>query len=194
MSGNQPDIESKRGVVFAGPRLVVLMGVSGCGKTSVGEALADRLGVPFLDGDDFHPAENVTMMSQGIPLTDENRWPWLDRVARALVGQAERTGIAVAACSALRRIYRERLMTEAGEPIQFVLLDGPRDIIAQRMAARRGHYMPPGLLDSQIDTLEPPEPDERALVLDIGPPVESLAETIRGHLFPESGTKNGKSQ
>lgn len=160
------------------------MGVAGCGKSTVGAALARRLGKPFLDADDFHPAANVAKMSMGVPLTDDDRWPWLDRLAQALRDEAERAGMAVAGCSALRRAYRQRLITTAGEPILFVFLQGSRDIIAERMAKRSGHFMPAALLDSQFATLEPPGADEDALVVDISASISALAETIHHQLVP----------
>lgn len=159
-------------------RLIVVMGVAGCGKTTVGGALADRLGKTYFDADDFHPAENVAKMSKGVPLDDDDRWPWLDRLGRALHDEAEREGMVVAGCSALRRVYRERLTASAGEPVLFVFLKGSRELIAGRMAARSGHYMPLGLLDSQFATLEPPEAGENVLTVDIDDPAETLAEAI----------------
>ena len=149
---------------------VVVMGVSGCGKSSVGEALGALLGVPYFDGDDLHPAENVARMAAGVPLTDADRWPWLDRVAAVL---AERAPVIVG-CSALKRAYRDRIRAGAGGPVRFVHLAGSRAVIEDRMAARTGHFMPAALLDSQFATLEPPGPDE-ALTLDVAAPVEALA-------------------
>lgn len=163
-------------------RLIVVMGVAGCGKSTVGAALAERLDKPFLDADDFHPPSNVAKMSQGIPLTDDDRWPWLDRLAQALRDTGEKAGMAVAGCSALRKAYRQRLIATAGEPILFVFLHGSRNIIAERMAMRSGHFMPTALLDSQFATLEPPGEDESALVCDISAPVSALAETIHAQL------------
>ena len=162
------------------PRLIVLMGVCGCGKSSVGAALAERLGAPFLDGDDFHPASNVEKMSRGEPLTDADREPWLRAIGRALAEAGD--GLAIAACSALRRRYREILTEAAGEPILFVLLDGPRALIAERMRARAEHFMPASLLDSQLATLERPEADELAVVVDIGPSVEAVVRSIASRL------------
>lgn len=149
---------------------VVVMGVSGCGKSSVGEALGRLLDVPYFDGDDLHPAENVAKMAAGMPLTDDDRWPWLDRVAAAL---AERASVIVG-CSALKRAYRDRIRAGAGGPVRFVHLAGSRAVIEDRMAGRTGHFMPAALLDSQFATLEPPGPDE-ALTLDVAAPVEALA-------------------
>lgn len=149
---------------------IVIMGVSGCGKSSVGEGLAARLGIPYRDGDDLHPPANVEKMRDGTPLTDEDRWPWLDRVAEVLAKDAP----VIVGCSALRCAYRDRLRAGAGGPVHFIHLTGSRDLIAGRMAARTGHYMPPTLLDSQFAALEPPGPEE-ALAIDID---QSLAAII----------------
>ncbi len=140
------------------------MGVAGCGKSSVAEALAARLRGTFLDGDAFHTPENIAKMSAGIPLDDEDRWPWLDRIAAEM---QTRKGVLVTACSALRRIYRDRLRSGAGEPVFFAHLDGSRALIAARMAKRDGHFMPGSLLDSQIATLERLGPDEAGVTVDI---------------------------
>jgi gluconokinase len=139
---------------------IVVMGVSGSGKSSVGQALAQRLGADFRDGDDLQPPENVAKMRAGTPLTDDDRWPWLDRVAAVLADQAP----VVVACSALKRAYRDRIRAGAGGQVRFVHLAGSRDLIAARMARRQGHYMPVSLLDSQFAALEPPGPDEAATV------------------------------
>lgn len=167
-------------------RLIIVMGVSGCGKSTVGAALAGRFGKPFLDADDYHPPANVEKMSQGIPLSDADRWPWLDQLAEALRVAADEAGMSIAACSALRRAYRQRLVNAAGEPILFVFLHGSRDIIAKRMAARTDHFMPTELLDSQFATLEPPTANENALVLNIDASVATLAETIYARLTAEN--------
>lgn len=151
---------------------LVVMGVSGCGKSSVGAALAARLGVPYRDGDDLHPAENVAKMRAGVALTDADRWPWLDRVALVLRAQAPVT----VGCSALRRVYRDRLRAGAGGPVRFLHLTGAPGVIAARMAGRQGHYMPPALLDSQLATLEPPGTEEGALTLDIDQPLAVLVD------------------
>jgi len=165
-------------------RLTVVMGVTGCGKSTVGTALADRLGKPFLDADDFHPAANIEKMSRGIALDDEDRWPWLDNIGRAL---GEQAGMVVVACSALRRAYRERLIAAAGEPILFVFLNGPYELIAARLATRAGHYMPAGLLDSQFATLEIPADDETALAIDISPSVSDVVDNIHAGLTGSAG-------
>ncbi len=167
----------------ARPRLVVVFGVCGCGKSSLGSALGERLGKPFLDADDFHPAANKAKMARGVPLSDADRWPWLDALGRALAKQGRQAGMAVAACSALRRAYRERLIEVAGEPILFVLLDGPPALIAERLARRQDHFMPPGLLDSQLALLEPPMDEERALCLDLAQPVPTLVKAVQAHVF-----------
>jgi gluconokinase len=156
---------------------IVLMGVAGCGKSSVGEALSRRLGIPYRDGDDLHPAENVAKMRAGIPLTDTDRWPWLDRVAQTLAAEAP----AIIGCSALKRAYRDRIRAGAGGPVRFVHLAGSRDLIAARMAQRSGHYMPLSLLDSQFAALEPPDATE-ALTVSIDQPLSAITDTIEGHI------------
>jgi len=150
--------------------IVVVMGVSGSGKSTVGEALASVLHWPFLDADDFHPQANVAKMARGEPLTDDDRWPWLDRLAAEL---AARGGNAVLACSALRAAYRERL-SRAGD-VRFVHLHGDRDTIAARLASRQHRYMPATLLDSQFATLETPVD---ALALDVHDPVDAQVRAI----------------
>lgn len=152
---------------------LVVMGVSGCGKSSVGEALGKALGLPYIDGDDLHPVENVEKMRAGIPLTDEDRWPWLDRVAATLRAQD-----CILGCSALKRRYRDRIR-QAGD-VTFLFLNGSRQVIEARMAARQGHYMPTSLLDSQFAALEPPGPDE-AIAVDIDRPLRAIvAAALRG--------------
>ena len=154
------------------PPAIVVMGVAGSGKTVVGEALAARLGLPLLEGDQFHPQANIEKMSSGTPLTDADRWPWLDAIARAM---REAPGGVIVACSALRRAYRDRLRAGAGKPVVFVFLDGSRETIAARLGARKGHFMPPSLLASQLATLEPPPADEAGVVrVAIEPPVETV--------------------
>ncbi len=160
------------------PLAIVVMGVSGSGKSTLGAALAARLDCPFLEGDGFHSAANVAKMREGIALTDADRWPWLDHLGAAM-GQAVRQGgVVVAACSALKRAYRERLATATAEPIAFALLDAPLAELARRMGNRPGHYMPPSLLDSQLDTLERPGADEPALTLDSTQGQDRLADAI----------------
>ena len=142
------------------------MGVSGCGKSTVGRLLAERLGVNFVEGDALHSDRNVAKMAAGVPLTDADRHGWLQAVAEQLNNPtAEASGV-VASCSALKRIYRDLL--RAGAPdLRFVFLHGDRSLLAQRLGSRSGHYMPPSLLKSQLDTLEPPGDDEAPIRLDI---------------------------
>lgn len=156
---------------------IVIMGVAGCGKSSVGEGLAARLGVPYCDGDDLHSTANVAKMRAGIPLTDADRWPWLDAVAAELHAKAP----IILGCSALKRAYRDRIRAGAGGSVTFVHLSGSRDLIAARMAQRQGHYMPLSLLDSQFAALEALGPEE-GVTIDIGPPVSTLVDAITGLL------------
>lgn len=160
-------------------RRIVLMGVAGCGKSAVGAALAARIGATYLDGDDLHPQENIDKMSRGEALTDEDRWPWLTLVGRKL---AAPDGILVLGCSALKRRYRDHIRKEAGAPVLFVHLAGNRDLIADRMKSRTGHFMPASLIDSQFAALEPPAPDEIAMTVDIDRPVEQIVDDIARHL------------
>ena len=141
---------------------LVVMGVSGCGKSTVGELLADRLRVPFLDADNFHPEANLAKMADGTPLDDADRWPWLRLVGVALAAHPDG---AVVACSALRRTYRD-LLRDAVPEVRFVHLEGTREQLAARMRARERHFMPVSLLDTQLATLEPLGGDEPGIVLD----------------------------
>jgi gluconokinase len=162
-----------------GPRAIIVMGVSGSGKSTLGGALASELECAFLEGDEFHSPEAVAKMRSGTPLTDEDRWPWLDRMGQAISARAASDGIVVAACSALRRVYRERLRKAITAPVSFVLMDADRDELTRRITGRPGHYMPPSLLTSQLNTLERPDPDERILTLDSRQPVPTLcARTV----------------
>ena len=138
------------------PPIVVVMGVAGSGKTTVGAALAGLIGVDFVDGDDLHPPSNVEKMHAGHPLADEDRWPWLDRVGGALAEAADAGRGLVMACSALKRAYRDRIRAAAGPELLFVFLDVSQGEARKRMAVRLNHFMPSALLDSQFDTLEPP--------------------------------------
>lgn len=153
--------------------IVVVMGVTGCGKSTVGAALGERLGWPFLDADDFHPPANVEKMRAGAPLVDEDRWPWLDRLARELASIERAGGHAVLACSALRNAYRDRLAV-AGD-VRFVHLAGSQALIGERLAQRSHRYMPASLLASQFATLEAPTD---AVAVDIDAPVETLVDRI----------------
>lgn len=154
---------------------LIIMGVAGCGKSSVGAALGASLDVSYLDGDDLQPAANVAKMRAGAPLNDDDRWPWLDLVAQKLAMQAP----LIIGCSALRRAYRDRLRAGAGAPVRFVHLTASRAVIAARMAAREGHYMPLSLLDSQFAALEAPGPDE-AMTISVDQPLPAIiAEILR---------------
>ncbi len=154
---------------------IVIMGVAGCGKTSVGEALSNRLNIPYHDGDDLHSAANVAKMRAGTPLTDDDRWPWLNAVAACLRDDAP----VIVGCSALKHAYRDRICTAGA--VQFVHLSGSRDLIAARMAQRTGHYMPRALLDSQFAALEPPGSDE-AITVDIDQPLAAIIDQIMAAL------------
>ncbi len=162
-------------------RPVVIGGVSGTGKTTVGREVAHRLGRPFLDADDLHSEASVAKMAAGIPLTDEDRWPWLDSVAAWLSVHPD----GVCACSALRRAYRERLRAGASDA-HFVMLTAPVDVLAERLGSRNGHYMPASLLDSQVATYEPAAYGEEVDTVDVsGTPNEVVALVLqrlsRGH-------------
>lgn len=145
---------------------VIIMGVSGSGKSTLGALLATALGATFLEGDAFHDAAAVAKMRGGEPLNDVDRWPWLDRLGAAIGAQAREGGLAVAACSALRRSYRDRLATAIVAPTRFVLLDTRPEELRRRLDNRHGHYMPSSLLTSQLGTLEPLDADEAAITLD----------------------------
>ncbi|MFD5626880.1 gluconokinase [Streptomyces sp. NPDC127072] len=146
------------------PHVVVIMGVSGTGKTTIGPLLAARLGVPYAEGDDFHPPANIAKMSAGTPLTDDDRWPWLDAIGR---WAHERAGLGgVVSSSALKRAYRDRLRAVAPDAV-FVHLTGDRALIEERMTQRQGHFMPAALLDSQFATLQPLAPDEAGVAVEV---------------------------
>lgn len=156
-------------------RHVIVMGVSGSGKTTVAEAIAARCGLEFADADGFHPPANVAKMEAGQPLTDEDRWPWLRELA-SWMAQRSAAGVStIMACSALRRAYRD-LLRDGPPSLDFVHLDGPADVIRDRMADRKGHFMPTSLLESQLRTLEPLQSDEAGVVLDLRDPVDELAD------------------
>jgi len=159
--------------------ILVVMGVSGSGKTTVAEKLAAALGVEFLEGDKFHPPANVEKMKSGTPLTDDDRWPWLEAIAAKIDEWRAQGKAGVITCSALKRSYRDVLIG-ARRQVRLVYLKGSRELIHRRMAARRGHFMPVGLLDSQFKTLEEPGPGERPIVVDVGgTPAQIAAEVIR---------------
>lgn len=177
---------------FEGARLVVVMGVSSSGKTTVGKLIAERLQAPFLEGDDYHPEANIKKMSAGIPLTDDDRWPWLDAMGKGLHDTAEEHGLAVGACSALKRSYRDRLVKAAGEPIVFVYLDGSYEEIDKRMKARKHHFMPESLLRSQFATLERPGADENAITVPIAATPEIVTDAAMEKLGYLQGLAKGR--
>lgn len=153
---------------------LVVMGVSGSGKSSVGLAIAEALGLPFLEGDTLHPQSNVKKMASGIPLTDEDRSPWLDKIGVELA-KADR-GIVVS-CSALKKSYRDRLRQKTGGALAFVFLDGSLDVLRSHMSKRTGHFMPLSMLDSQLATLEPPTGEPFVLRQDVAQSIDQIVET-----------------
>ena len=166
---------------------VVVMGVSGSGKSTVGAAIAARLGLHFLDGDSLHSTESVAKMRAGSALQDEDRWPWLDRIGASLADTERWPAGVVVACSALRRAYRDRIRA-AAPGVRFVFLAGTKAVIGARMTHRRGHYMPDTLLDSQLRTLETPGPDESDVQrLDIELPVDDIVMRATRRLVHDSG-------
>jgi len=160
-------------VTAAAPPIVV-MGVTGSGKSTVGSALAHRLQVPFVDADSLHPPANIAKMAAGVPLDDDDRRPWLEKVGEWL---AEHRGGGVVSCSALKRKYRDQLRSHC-PTVEFLHLDGSADVIARRLAARTGHFMPAGLLRSQLDTLEPLGADEAGVTIDVDQDVEGIIDSF----------------
>lgn len=161
-------------------KVILVMGVSGSGKTTVGKLLAERLGWEYADADDFHPPANVAKMGAGIPLTDEDRWPWLHEIADWIGAHLESCTPGVVSCSALKRAYRDLLVRGRPE-VRLVYLEGDRDLIQRRMSARKGHFFKPGLLESQFRDLEPPAPDEHPVSVPIEhPPKEAVEEIVEG--------------
>lgn len=158
---------------------VVIMGVSGSGKSTVGSALAKRLAIPFIDADDLHPTINRQKMESGHPLTDEDRWPWLDRVGIELSNQING---AVVACSALKKSYRTRILSHCPDAT-FILLTGNPELLLNRMQLRKDHFMPPALLESQLETLEPFSPKEPGTEFDASLPLAQLVSSIQDRLL-----------
>jgi gluconokinase len=156
--------------------IVLVMGVSGSGKSTIGRALAETMGADFLEADSFHSSANVAKMARGIPLEDSDRWPWLEAIGHALDRAIEKKRRVVLACSALKQAYRDRLLRDAGRRGVTVFLTGDAALIAARMSGRRGHYMPAALLPSQLATLEPPDD---AIVIDIAKSPEAILGEIR---------------
>lgn len=159
------------------PCALIVMGVSGSGKSTIAEGLGARLGWTYEDGDRFHPKSNVEKMSAGHPLTDEDRWPWLQAIANEIDRVCKSGAHIVIACSALKRSYRDVLVH--GRPdVRIVYLDGTRALIAERLKARKGHFMPPGLLDSQFNTLQPPDASENPIRVSIDASVDAIVDAI----------------
>jgi gluconokinase len=159
------------------PCALVLMGVSGSGKSTIAESLAERLAWSYEDGDRFHPASNVAKMSAGQPLTDEDRWPWLLAIANEIDRVCAAGEYAVIACSALKRAYRD-ILVHGRNDVRIIYLEGPQDLIARRLAGRKDHFMPPGLLASQFKTLEPPGESETPITVSIDAPVDAIVDDI----------------
>jgi gluconokinase len=160
--------------------IVIVFGVSGGGKTTIGKLLADELGWQFYEADDFHPRSNIEKMRRGRPLTDEDRWPWLERLREQITRSIAAKENAVLACSALKRAYRERL--RVGDDVKFVFLRGDYPLIENQLRGRRGHFMSPALLKSQFADLEEPKPDEGVLTIDLGRTPQELVKEIKGKL------------
>nr|WP_174804487.1 gluconokinase [Martelella limonii] len=154
---------------------LIVMGVSGCGKSTVAKRLALTFGYPFFEGDDLHSAANVAKMASGHPLQNEDRWDWLDRIAAVLSGNAAPV---VLTCSSLKRVYRDRLRERSGRELLFVYLTALYAVIAERLQARTDHYMPASLLDTQFAALEPPSQDERHVVVNVDAPLDEIEASV----------------
>ncbi len=172
------------------PCALIVMGVSGSGKSTIAEALGQRLGWRFEDGDSFHPPRNVEKMRAGHPLTDEDRWPWLNAIADEIARVCERREHVIIACSALKHAYRDVLL-RGRDDVRFVFLKGTKELIAERLAQRKGHFMPPGLLASQFETLEPPEASEHVITVSIDETVEAIVDGIVRQLGRVDATSKG---
>jgi gluconokinase len=177
------------------PCALVAMGVSGSGKSTIADRLAQRLGWRYEDGDKFHPASNVAKMSAGHPLTDEDRWPWLQAIADEIDGLCAAGEHAVIACSALKRSYRD-VLVHGRSDVRMIYLEGSQQLIANRLARREHHFMPPGLLESQFETLEPPGADENPLTVSIDASVDEIVDAIVHQLkpIPADDSPGGRNQ
>jgi gluconokinase len=171
------------------PLVIVLMGVAGCGKSTTGNALAKALGWPFRDADSFHPAANIDKMSRGLPLDDDDRWPWLAAIARWIDERRELAAPAIVSCSALKRAYRDRIVGIRRD-VRLVYLHGDRGLIRRRLSARKHHFMPAALLDSQLGVLEEPGADERAVIVDVAMSPRKVVAAIIDELGLE-GAREG---
>jgi gluconokinase len=169
------------------PCALIVMGVSGSGKSTIAEKLAERMGWRYEDGDTFHPASNVAKMSAGHPLTDEDRWPWLQAIADEIDRACKAGEHLAVACSALKHSYRD-VLVHGRDDVRIVYLRGTQELIAGRLTERKGHFMPPGLLASQFKTLEPPGPDENPLMVSIDASVEEIVDDITGQLRLSAGS------
>jgi gluconokinase len=178
MAASRPAFENREPVMptepFAGPLAIVVMGVSGCGKSSVGERLAALRGVRFVEGDQLHPAANVAKMAQGIPLTDADRMPWLERIACEFKAALDAGEGVVLSCSSLKKSYRDVFRNAADGRLVFVFLEGTRDVLMTRMSARKGHFMPVSLLDDQLKVLEVPRGEPDVVTVNIDDPLERI--------------------
>ena len=172
------------------PTVLIVMGVSGAGKSTIAAMLALRLGWTYEDADWFHPSANIEKMHSGLPLTDDDRWPWLQRIAAWIDATRREGGHGVVACSALKRAYRDILIGSRAD-VRLVYLKGDRDLIARRMALRHGHFMPASLVDSQFATLEEPGDDERPIVVTTDAPPRTVVEAVVDKLGPGAGRESG---
>jgi len=180
-------LEAMNALSSSGPQerlTVVVMGVSGSGKSTLATGIASALSLDSLDGDALHLPQSVSKMAAGIPLTDEDRWPWLEAIGERMEVERVTGHGVVVSCSALRHVYRDCLRKKVNGKVHFILLDGSRELITDRMKQRKGHFMPPVLLDSQFATLEKPTPDEDAVILDISHPVPALLAEAARSLAP----------
>lgn len=167
-------------VDYSGTRFIVIMGVTGCGKSTVGRLLADMCHCPFIEGDDYHCADSKKKMQAGIALTDEDRWPWLRRIVHAMTNH---TGQVVVSCSSLKRSYRDMITQLAGEPVLFVYLHGSASSLTERLANRHGHFMSKDLLSSQLATLEVPTKDEHSFSVGIEMTATDIVAQIRKQML-----------
>ncbi|MCM2291343.1 gluconokinase [Allorhizobium sp. BGMRC 0089] len=163
-------------------KTIVVMGVSGCGKTSIGEGLAERLHRPFLEGDSLHPQSNVEKMARGTPLTDDDRWPWLAAIGARMQHSIAEGKPLIVSCSSLKRSYRDLLREATGNNTVFVFLDGSEDLLTRRMSGREGHFMPVSLLKSQLATLENPTGEPGVVTVSIDQPVSAIIEDATNRL------------